>query len=811
MDTLLKDIRYGVRSLLKHPGFTAIVVVTLALGIGATTAIFSVVNTVVLRPLPYTQAERIVAIQEVTRDDKRVQVTPANFLDWRAQNTVFEHLAAILTRPANLALADQAERIDLAMTSANFFSVFGVQPQHGRLFVDADEQAGHASVVVVSHALWQRRFAGDASLVGKPITLDGVSYTVVGIAAAGFQYPDKTEVWVPPFKLAPTLNERMEPTQVRGFGMLAAVARLKSGVSLAQAVGEMETITTRLRQQYPDTNNRRFNRVVSLHTHLVGDTGWMLWLLFGAVGFVLLIACANVANLLLAGAATRQKEMAIRTALGASRLRVVRQLLTESLMLAVVGGGVGLLLAVWGVVLMTELLPRDFPRLEEISLDWRVLAFTLAASVLTGIVFGFAPAVQISRTDVQETLKESGRGTSSSRRQARLRNLLIVGEVALSVVLLIGAGLLFRSFQQLQSVNTGFRTEQLLTLRLSPAGSSYQRDADYISFYDQVMQRVSAIPGVESVGAINTLPLDKGPTGGFRIEGRPPLTQDKWPGGNYRTVSPGYFRAMNIPVVQGRAFDRRDIESAPLVMIVNQALASRDFPNENPIGKRVSLGSNNESGQPVWWEIVGIAANVRSLELREEAAPEFYLSSLQDSFTNIFVVVRTSVEPTAVAASVRRAVAEVDKSAAVSDVKTMEHIVSDAVTQPRFNLFILGLFSGIALLLSAAGIYGVTAFNVTQRTHEFGIRIALGARAGDVLKLILRQGMLLVSAGLAIGLLASFALTRVLRTLLFGVSVTDPATFAAIAILLAVVTLLACYIPARRATKVDPLVALRYE
>lgn len=811
MDTLLKDIRYGVRSLLKHPGFTAIVVLTLALGIGATTAIFSVVNTVVLRPLPYPQAERIVAIQEVTKDGKRVQVTPANFLDWRAQNTVFEHLAAILTRPANLALADQAERIDLAMTSANFFSVFGTQPEHGRLFVAADEQAGHASVVVVSHALWQRRFAGDASLVGKPITLDGVNYTVVGIAPAGFQYPDKTEVWVPPFKLAPTLNERMEPTQVRGFGMLSAVALVKPGLSLDQAVVEMETITARLRQQYPDTNNRRFNRVVSLHTHLVGDTGWMLLLLFGAVGFVLLIACANVANLLLAGAATRQKEIAIRTALGASRFRVVRQLLTESLMLAVVGGGVGLLLAVWGVVLMTKLLPRDFPRLEEINVDWRVLAFTLAASVLTGILFGFAPALQISRTDVQETLKESGRGTSSGRRHARLRNLLIVSEVALSVVLLIGAGLLFRSFQQLQAVNTGFRTQQLLTLQLSPAGSSYRRDADYISFYDQVMQRAGAIPGVESVGAINTLPLDKGPTAGFRIEGRPPLTQDKWPGGNYRTVSPGYFRLMNIPVVQGRTFDDRDIESAPLVMIVNQALASRDFPNENPIGKRVSLGSNNESGQPVWWEIVGIAANVRSLELREEAAPEFYLSSMQDTFTNMFVVVRTSVEPTGVAASVRRAVAEVDKSAAVSDVKTMEHIVSDAVTQPRFNLFILGLFSGIALLLSAAGIYGVTAFNVTQRTHEFGIRMALGARTGDVLKLILRQGMLLVSVGLAVGLLASFALTRVLRTLLFGVSVTDPTTFATIAILLALVALLACYIPARRASKVDPLVALRYE
>src|SRR3984893_5425952 len=397
METLFKDIRYGIRGLLSRPAFTVIVVITIALGIGATTAIFSVVNTVLLRPLPYRQAERIVAIQELGPDGKRGQVTPANFLDWRAQNTVFEHLAATLTRPANLVLTDQAERIDLAMTSANFFSVFGAEPQRGRLFIPSDEQAGHAPIVVVSHGLWQRRFGGDAAPVGKPIMLDGVSYTVVGIAPAGFRYPDKTDVWVPPYKLAPALNERMDPTQARGFGMLSAFALLKPGVSLTQAKSEMETITARLRQQYPDTNNRRFNRVVSLHTHLVGDTGRMLLLLFGVVVFVLLIACANVANLMLASAASRQKEMAIRTALGASRVCVMKQLLTESLMLALAGGSIGLLLALWGVALITKLLPQDFSRVGEISLDWRVLAFTLVASVLTGILFGLAPVLQISK------------------------------------------------------------------------------------------------------------------------------------------------------------------------------------------------------------------------------------------------------------------------------------------------------------------------------------------------------------------------------------------------------------------------------
>ncbi len=811
MEAILKDIRYGVRSLLKHPGFTAIVVVTLAVGIGASSAIFSVVNTVLLRPLPYRQADRIVAIQELDKNGKRVQVTPANFLDWRAQNTVFEQLAAIVTRPANLALADTAERIDLAMTSANFFSVFGAEPQQGRLFIPTDEQAGHAPVVVVSHGLWQRRFGGEASLVGKAITLDGVSYTVVGIAPAGFQYPDKTDVWVPPFRLAPTVNERMDPTQVRGFGMLAAVALLKPGVGLPQAVSEMETITARLRQQYPDSNNRRFNRVVSLHTHLVGETGAMLLLLFGAVGFVLLIACANVANLLLASAAARQKELAIRTALGASRFRLMRQLLTESVILALTGGALGFLLALWGVALMTKLLPQDFPRLGEIKLDWRVLGFTLVASIVTGILFGFAPSLQLSKTDVQDSLKEMGRGVSGSRRHNRLRNLLIVGEVALSVVLLVGAGLLFRSFMQLQAVNAGFTPQQVLTARLSPAGANYRTDADYIAFYNKIIQRISSAPGVAVVGAINTLPLDKGPQAGFRIEGRPLLTPDKWPGGNYRTVSTDYFRAMNIPIVQGRAFTDRDIETAPLVMIVNQALAQHDFPGENPIGKRISLGNNGPNGQPVWWEIVGVAADVRSLELREPATPEFYLSALQDSFANMFVVVRSTVEPTAIAGSIRQAAAEVDKSAAVSDIKTMDNIVSNAVTQPRFNLFLLGLFSGIALFLSAAGIYGVTAYSVAQRTHEFGIRMALGAQVGDVLRMIIRHGMLLISVGIAVGLAASFALTRLLRTLLFGVSVTDPLTFVVITLLLSLVALIACYVPARRVTKVDPLVALRYE
>jgi putative ABC transport system permease protein len=810
MDSIIKDIRYGVRGLLKHPGFTALIVITLALGIGASTAIFSIVDSVLLRRLPYSTASRIVAIQELNQDGKRGQVTSANFLDWRAQNTVFEHLAAIKQTTSNLALSDHAERIDLAQTNANFFDVFGIRPQYGRLFIPQDEQAGHEPVVVVSNALWQRRFGSDPSLVGKPIALDGKNYTVIGVAPAGFQYPDKTEVWVPPIKLVPELYPNQDVTRTRGMGYLAAVATTKPGVSLPQAAAEMETITARLRQQYPDTNNRRFNRVVSLQEHLVGDTNKLLWLLLGAVTFVLLIGCANVANLLLASGASRQKEMAIRTALGASRARVVRQLFTESTLLALTGGTVGLLIAYWGVAGITKLLPNDFPRLSEIHMNVRVLGFTFVASVLTGILFGLVPALQISRPDLQEAIRETGRGVSGNRRQSRFRQALIVVEVALSVVLLVGAGLLFRSFLRLQSVNTGFVSEHVWTARLTPSGTSYANQADYDKFYTQVLEKVSAVPGVQDAGVINTLPLDKGPTAGFRVDGRPVETPDKWPMANYRAVSPNYFRAMGIPVLQGRAYTDRDNTNSPAVMIVNQKLADEEFSGENPIGKRITFGNTNNN-QPVWFEIVGVVANVRSLELREEPTAELYFASLQDYWPAMSLVVRSNVDSPNLSASVRQIVNEVDKSVPVSNVQMMDHVVSASITQPRFNLFLLGLFSTVAMLLSAAGIYGVTAYSVTQRTHELGIRIALGAQVGDVLRMILGQGMAVIGVGLVIGLAAAFALVRLLRSFLFGVGEKDPFTFVAITVLLLLVALLACYIPARRATKVDPLEALRYE
>lgn len=811
METLLKDIRYGVRASLKHPGFSAIVIFTLAVGIGASTAIFTVVNSVMLRRLPYRNADRIVAVQEIDQEGKRSQTSAPNFLDWRAQNTVFEQLAAIKSLNATLTVSDQAERIDVAQTSANFFSVFGVGPQLGRLFIQADEQAGHEPIVVLSDVLWRRRFGADPGIIGKQITLDGKNYTVVGIAPEGFQYPDKTESWLPPLKLAPEFNERVEPTQYRGTGYLFAVALLKPGVSVSQAATEMETITGRLRQQYPDTNNRSFNRVVSLYDHLVGNSDRVLWLLFGAVMFLLLIACANVANLLLANAASRSKEIAVRAALGASRARVMRQLLTESAIPALTGGALGLLLAVVGVAAITRLLPQDFPRLREISMDWRVLAFTLGASVLTGFLFGLAPALHISRTDVQEVVKENGRGTAGSARNSRLRHALIIAEVALSVVLLAGAGLLFRSFLHLQSVNTGFTPQQVLTAKLSPSGPQFKNLGSYGTFYDQVLARVRSIPGVQHAGAITILPLSKGPTIAIRVEGRPVLPLDQVVLTNFRSVSPDYFQAMSIPIVQGRDFTEADDFNQPPRVMINQALAQRDFPGESPVGKRITLQNSNANREPTWFEIIGVTANIRSRELSEETPPEFYFCTRQAPFEQMAVVIRSTVEPQSLAPSLRQAVAEVNKTVPVSDVKTMEHIVSESITQPRFNLFLLGLFSSIALLLSAAGIYGVTAYTVTQRTQEVGIRLALGAQVRDILKLILGQGMLVIGIGLVIGLAAAFALTRLMRSLLFGVGENDPVTFGAITLVLLLVALVACYIPARRAAKVDPLRALRYE
>jgi putative ABC transport system permease protein len=811
VEILIKDVRFGARMLRKNLGFTIVAVITLALGIGANTSIFSVVNAVLLRPLPYPNAERIAAIQELNEKGTRVQVTAANFLDWRAQSTSFEELAAIFTRSTNLAAGDGAERIDLAMTSANFFQVFGVQPYAGRFFLKEDERAGHEPVAVISHSLWQRQFGGDPSLVGRSITLDGQTYTVVGIAPVGFQYPDRTEIWIPPFKDVPTLSPQMDIQRARGFGFLSAVGLLKAGVPVKQAHDEMTAITGRLRKQYPETNSKRFDRVVSLHTHLVGESSIALLLLLGAVALLLLIACANVANLLLARAASRQKEIAVRLALGATRLRLMRQLLVESVLLALVGGTLGLILGWWGVDMMRRLLPVDFPRAQGISLDLRALGFTLLVSIATGLLFGLAPALQSTNPDINEALKENARGSAGGVRRNRVRSLLIISEVALSLVLLIGAGLLFRSFMRLQAVELGFRPEHVLTFRLAPSGANFTDNATYSNFYNQVAERIRQLPGVEDVGVINTLPLSKGPTAGFRVEGRPEVTKDKWPTTNYRSVSPDYFRTVNVPLLKGRVFDAHDNDSSPLVVMVNQSLVRRDFEGEDPVGKRINLGGNGADGQPIWFQIVGVVADVRNIELNAEPTPEMYTSFLQDPFVSMSYVVRSEVDPEGLVPSIREAVRQVDKAQPVADVKEMDEIVRGAAAQPRFNSLLLGLFASLALLLAAAGIYGVMSYAVTQRTHEIGVRVALGAQARDVLRLIIGQCLKLTLIGLAIGIVGALALSRLMESLLYGVKPTDPWTFMSGVLLFIAVALLACYVPARRATKIDPLIALRYE
>ncbi len=810
LETFWQDIRHGARMLRKSPGFTLVAVTALALGIGANTAIFSVINAVLLRALPYQDAERIVTIQERSANGP-AQVTPANFLDWREQNRVFEQMAAITTRRANLTGAGgEPQRINLAVTSASFFQVLGVRPLLGRTFLPTEEQAGHDPVVVVSYGLWQRRFGTDPHLAGKPLMINGENYTVIGVMPAGIQYPNDTDLWVPPRRIVPEAEIDLgDITQVRGFGLLSVIARLKPGVSFAQAQAEMDAVTAGLRRQYPETNNNRFDTVIPLRESLVGDVRPILLVLLGAVGCVLAIACANVANLLLARASARQKEVAIRTALGAGRWRVIRQFLTESSMLSLIGGAVGLLLALYGIDLLAGFAPSTIPRVREIGLDLRVLCFSLLISLLTGIVFGLAPALHVSKADLNESLKEGARGATSGRRRASFRGVLVVAEVALSLMLLIGAGLLFRSFLILQAVKPGFSPRNVLTMRIAPSGEGYREAREQRAFYSQIIERIRALPGVQSAGAISTLPLSKGPVNGYVIEGRPPVTADKMPGANRRHVSPDYFRTMGIPLLKGRTFTDRDTADNPGVVIVNEALARREYPAEDPIGRRIAFSWTN--GRPNWLEIVGVVGDVRSIELNTEPAPEAYTPYLQNSVPEMSFVIRTANDPTNLAAAVRNEVRAVDQNQPVSHIKTIEEVISEAVTQPRFNMLMLTIFSGVALVLAAAGIYGVMAYSVSMRTHEIGIRMALGAGPWDVLRMVIGQGAKLTLIGMGVGLLGAVAVTRVLASLLVSITPTDPLVYMSVAMLLAGVALLASYIPARRAMKVDPMIALRYE
>jgi putative ABC transport system permease protein len=804
---LLHDLRYAARTQLKNPAFTIVAVIALALGIGANTAIFSVVNTVLLRPLPYKNPDRLMMVWEEASKHGYPRDTPtaANFVDWRDQNQVFEGMAAMLEASFNLTGTGDPERLEGNRVSAALFPLLGVEPQIGRVFTAAEDQPGSQRVVLLSYGLWQRRFGGDPGIVGKSLTLNGDSYTAVGVMPARFHFPTiNDQVWVP-IAFSP------EEAGNRNVHYLRVLARLKPGVTMSQAQTEMSTIATRLQQQYPQTNTDVGAVVTSLQEQLVGDIRPALLILLGAVALVLLIACANVANLLLARAAVRQKEIAVRVALGARRWRLIRQFLTESVLLSTLGGIVGLAIAYGGLFLLKAFIPENISQAREISIDFKVLGFTLLVSLATGVIFGLAPAIQAVRFNQIETLKEGGRDAATGGSGKRLRSLLVTAEVAISLVLLIGAGLLLNSFLRLRNVDPGFRIDNLLTMKIVLPEPKYEEAARRSQFYTDLVQRVEGLAGVRSAAVTTSLPLySQGKSTSIGIEGRPAPPPGQEPIIVTRVISPEYFDTMGIPLLQGRQFTEQDTATSPNVVVISETMARRYWPNEDPIGKRIATGRIRKPED--WIQVIGVVKDVRQFKLTIDPKPQMYLSHKQaEFFFPEDLVVRTDVDPTSMAATVRNAVWQIDKDQPVSNIQTMEEILADSIARQRFSMLLLAIFAAVALVLAAVGIYGVMSYSVAQRTHEIGIRMALGAQTGSVLKLAVGYGMKLVGIGIVIGLIAAFALTRVMSTLLFGVTATDPATFTLISLLLICVAAIASYVPARRATKVDPMIALRYE
>jgi putative ABC transport system permease protein len=804
---LLHDLRYAARLQRKNPAFTIVAVIALALGIGANTAIFSVVNTVLLRPLPYKDPDRLVMVWEDASKVGYPRDTPAaaNFVDWRDQNQVFEGMAAIADDSFNLTGSGEPERLEGHRVSASLFPLLGVEPHIGRVFTAAEDQPGAQHVVLLSYASWQRRFGGDPNIVGRPLTLNGDSYIVVGVMPPRFQFPSNdSQVWVP---IALTQQDAAN----RGRHYLEVVGRLKPGVSLAQAQSEMSTIAARLQQQYPQWNAELGAVVQPLHEYLVGDIKPALLVLLGAVGLVLLIACANVANLLLARAAVRQKEIAVRVALGAKRSRLIRQFLTESVLLSTLGGLVGLAIAYGGLIVLKAFIPENISQAREISMDLKVLGFTFLISVATGLIFGLAPAVQAARFNQIDTLKEGGRDAATGGGGKRLRSVLVMAEVAISLVLLIGAGLLINSFLRLRNVDPGFRAENLLTMKIVLPETKYDEMAKRSAFYTDLIQRVQSLAGVRSAAVTTNLPLYRqGNSIGIGIEGQPapPPGQERII--VTRIVSPGYLDTMGIPLLRGRQLTEQDTENSPNVVIISETMARRYWPGEEAVGKRIAIGRIKKPED--WIQVIGVAKDVRQFELTADPKPQMYLTYRQAGFFDAQdLVVKTDVEPSSLAATVRKAVWEIDKDQPVSNIRTMKEILADSIARQRFSMLLLAIFAAVALVLAGVGIYGVMSYSVAQRTREIGIRMALGAQTGAVLKLAVGYGMKLVLAGLVIGLIAAFALTRVMATLLFGVTATDPATFTLISLLLIAVAALASYVPARRATRVNPIIALRYE
>jgi putative ABC transport system permease protein len=805
IETVWRDVRTGVRSLVHSPIFTTVTLLSLALGIGANTAIFSVVNGLLLRPLPYPEADQIVHVWHTPPQQSfpgldKFSVSPANYLDWKAQSTAFEQIAVYADTAFSLSTSNDPLPLIGAVVSSDFFTVLRSNAMQGRTFTPDEERPGREQVVVIGHKLWQRAFGANPNIVGQTLTLNSRSFTVVGIMPAGFEFPREAELWVP---LAWDDNER----KTRSIHDYLVIARLKQNVSLQQAQAEMNTISSRLEQQYREENTGWGAVVIPLRDDLVGDVRPALLVLFCAVGFVLLIACANVANLMLARGANRQKEFAVRIALGAGRARLIRQLLTESVLLAISGGLLGLLLAMWGSKMLVQL--GSLPNSDDIGIDTWALGFTLLVSFAAGIVIGIVPALQFTRTSISETLKQGAGRTGGSPIKLHTRKALVISEVALSLVLLIGAGLMIRSFWKLQNVNPGFDTSNALTMSIVLNWIRYSEPQQRLAFVDRAIEQIRAVPGVISVGTTTRVPLaGGGSTQPFSVEGRPVAAIAEQPMAQTRYISPDYFRAIGIPLRQGRFFSDQDRENSVPVVIISEAMARRFWPGENPIGRRLTPSFHVEQGAR---EIVGVVGDVKTSGLDVDASAMMYLPYKQAPLPFVSFVVRTASDPESLIPPVSKAIYSIDKEQALTNVETMDQVLAKSLSDRRFNMTLLLTFAGVALMLAAVGVYGVMNYTVTLRRRELGIRMALGAERMDVLRLVLRQGLTLTLIGVGAGLISAYALTRLMASLLYGVTATDYLTFGSVSAVLIVVGLAASYVPARRATKVNPTIALRAE
>ncbi|HZS48290.1 MAG TPA: ABC transporter permease [Blastocatellia bacterium] len=817
METLLQDLRYAVRVLMAKPAFTAVAIITLALGIGANTAIFSIVNAVLLRPLPYKDPSRLVMLWETIPENRlgidRVSPAVAEFLNWRVQNKSFDGMIALVSDSLNLTGTGEPQKITGARVSANFFDLMGVQPRLGSGFTLEQDHPGSNYVVVISDGFWKRQFGADPAVIGKNIILDEHSYTIVGVAPTGFQFPRSTDM--PSYLKFPPQTDLWTPIaftqgqiEATGDRYLAVIARLKPGMTLEQSKADMDILVNPPDQRTAGDNTSAL--VVPLQEQMVGSIRPALIILLISVVFVLLISCANVANLMLARSLARRREIAIRIALGASRGRVIRQLLTESLLLSLLGGIAGALLDFWAIGLLIRFSPKNIPRLEEVNTDARVLVFTLVISILTGLIFGVVPALQTSSMGSAESLKDAARGSTGSVATNRGRSFLVVAEIALSLVLLVGAGLLIRSFMLLMDVKPGFNTSNILTMSLSLPETRYPDGRHQKAFFEQVVDNVRQLPGVESAAVASSPPFSGiQEYGAFLVEGHPPASLNDVPIADRHRVGTDYFQLMGMRLIKGRFFNQDDIQNNRENYIVSESLARQFFPNEDPVGKHMMQG--NPAAPRDWSTIVGVVDDVKQNALEKESRPTIYMPYSIRWADSMTLLVHTKTDPNALTASIRNAISQVDKEEPIADVRLLEDSLSDSTRLRRFNMTCLAVFAGVALILAVVGIYGVMSYSVTQRTQEIGIRMALGAQTSDVLKTILGRAMLLTAMGITAGLIAALFLTGLMTSLLYGVGATDLTTFAAVTFLLTAVAALAGYLPARRATKVDPMIALRYE